>query len=73
MFHDMLAGLIWFQTVCKDYQQTTLAGEELKHALFISAAEDTFSILGRKKKLSIYVNLREIIKSYLLSEFWYKI
>ena len=26
---DILSGLIWVQTVCKDYQQTTLAGKEL--------------------------------------------
>ena len=25
----MLSGLIWVQTVCKDYQQTTLVGKEL--------------------------------------------
>ena len=27
---DILSGLIWVQTVCKCYQQTTLAGKELK-------------------------------------------
>ena len=26
---DVLSGLIWFQTVCKGYQQTTLVGKEL--------------------------------------------
>ena len=25
---DVLSGLIWFQTVCKGYQQTTLVGKE---------------------------------------------
>ena len=25
----ILSGLIWFQTVCKSYQQTTLVGNEL--------------------------------------------
>ena len=27
---DVLSGLIWFQTVCKSYQQTTLGDKELK-------------------------------------------
>ena len=27
---DVLSGLIWVQTVCKCYQQTTLVGKELK-------------------------------------------
>ena len=26
---DVLSGLIWFQNVCKDYQQMTLGGKEL--------------------------------------------
>ena len=26
---DELSGLIWVQTVCKGYQQTTLVGKEL--------------------------------------------
>ena len=26
---NILSGLIWFQTVCKGYQQTTLGGKEL--------------------------------------------
>ena len=25
---DILSGLIWVQTVCKDYQPTALAGKE---------------------------------------------
>ena len=28
--HDILSGLIWVQSVCKDYQQTTLGDKELK-------------------------------------------
>ena len=28
---DALSGLIWVQTVCKGYQQTTLTGKELKN------------------------------------------
>ena len=28
---DFLSGLIWFQTVCKSYQQTTLVGKELNN------------------------------------------
>ena len=34
---DILSGLIWVQTVCKSYQQTTLVGKELntaKHPFF---------------------------------------
>ena len=27
---DMWSGLIWIQTICKGYQQTTLGGKELK-------------------------------------------
>ena len=27
---DVLSGLIWFQIVCKSYQQTTLVGKEFK-------------------------------------------
>ena len=27
---DILLGLIWVQTVCKGYQQTTQVGKELK-------------------------------------------
>ena len=27
--HDILSGLIWIQTICKCYQQTALAGEEI--------------------------------------------
>ena len=27
---DILSGVIWVQTVCKDYQQTTVAGKDLK-------------------------------------------
>ena len=30
---DILSGLIWIQTVCKDYQQTTLAGKEVNLVL----------------------------------------
>ena len=30
---DIMSGLIWFQTVCKRYQQRTLGGEELKKFL----------------------------------------
>ena len=30
---NILSGLIWFQTVCKGYQQTTLGGKELKVVL----------------------------------------
>ena len=26
---DIMSGLIWVQTVCKGYQQTTLVGSEL--------------------------------------------
>ena len=28
---DISLGLIWVQTVCKGYQQTTLVGKELKY------------------------------------------
>ena len=28
---DNLLGLVWLQTVCKGYQQTTLVGKELKN------------------------------------------
>ena len=28
---DILSGLIWVQTVCKSYQQTTLVGKDLSH------------------------------------------
>ena len=31
---DILLGLIWIQTVCKDYQQTTLVNKELKKGGF---------------------------------------
>ena len=27
--HDVLSGLIWFQIVCKGYQQSTLGGKEI--------------------------------------------
>ena len=27
--NNILSGLIWIQTVCKGYQQTTLLGKEL--------------------------------------------
>ena len=30
---DILSGLIWVQTVCKGYQQTTQVGKELKEKL----------------------------------------
>ena len=30
---DILSGLIWVQTVCKSYQQTTLVDKELRHHL----------------------------------------
>ena len=36
---DILSGLIWVQTVCKSYRQTTLEGKELKNdklCLFLS-------------------------------------
>ena len=29
-YSDLLSGLIWVQTVCKGYQQTTLVNKELK-------------------------------------------
>ena len=29
---DLLSGLVWVQTVCKSYQQTTLVDEELRAA-----------------------------------------
>ena len=34
----VLSGLIWFQTVCKSYQQTTLVGKESKliYRLYVS-------------------------------------
>ena len=32
---DILFGLIWVQTVCKSYQQTTLIGKEFRHHLQI--------------------------------------
>ena len=34
---DVLSGLVWIQTVCNGYQQTTLVGKE-----------DTASLYGRK-------------------------
>ena len=33
--HDILLGLIWVQTVCKHYQQTTLGDKELNRYILI--------------------------------------
>ena len=37
------SGLIWFQTVCKVYQQTTLASEEFYWQLLLSVDNLTFA------------------------------
>ena len=33
---NILSGLIWVQTVCKNYQQTTLGDNELGHIWYIT-------------------------------------
>ena len=34
---DILPGLIWVQTVCKGYQQTTIGGKELNTHSYVSS------------------------------------
>ena len=33
---NVLSGLIWLQTVCKSYQQTTLGDKELEYMLILT-------------------------------------
>ena len=41
---DILSGLIWVQTVCKGYEQTTLVGKELKVKKHRSRSAKKFSL-----------------------------
>ena len=55
---DVLSGLIWIQTVCKGYQQTTVLGKEIIVKCFIvntllfinSRSGDSSSLIQKKKK-----------------------
>ena len=35
-----MSGLIWVQTVCKSYQQTTLVGKELNNGICLDRYDD---------------------------------
>ena len=41
---DILLGLIWVQTVCKSYQQTTLGDKELKTLPIFSSCINVFQL-----------------------------
>ena len=48
---DVLSGLIWVQTVCKGYQQTTLEGRVKSYSLLMSCVEgkvDSLELSGEK-------------------------